>query len=337
MVGHDKPGNELPFLRRARPSDFLDVIPCGRPQRRSSDALDDIHWSKATVSRLTRFLSEETLKEAMRYVHTTTVCEPHQNTKVPLRIDTSKGGVALSEDVAELNGLAVPAFFEQRSTGKTCAMQAACTSPIEGIHAYLAEAQKEPRDMAGFLRLAAIYGYVCDGFMAKPEQIEDYSWLTPKLYNPLLDVLKTHLGGLKVEYEVPLLLPPFDSEGKTSRPIEVSGRMDAVTDEHIYELKCTQHLTPEHLLQLALYGWMWATAPEGTDKKCAATHGLRTLRLLNFRTGELLEVTSSAAELAYVARVLIEAYLRGNPNLSDDAFLRQCAAARKPFLRLRGV
>jgi hypothetical protein len=116
-------------------------------------------------------------------------------------------------------------------------------------------------------------------------------------------------------------------------PMEVTGRLDAVTSDFIWELKCTGDIEMEHLLQLALYGWLWNVLPAGTGQACAATHGARRLRLLNFRTGEVREITSSPTELAQVARVLMEEYLRGDPNLSDEVFLQNCQRHRTPFLR----
>ena len=332
LVGHGAIGHEIAFLHNAVPSEFLDVVPCSGALKRQ-DLPDDEGWSTATVSRLTRYLSEETQRDAMRYVRTVTLHEAQRDTKVPLRIDSSQDGVALSEDVAELNGLAVPAFFEQQTTGKMCSLQAACIADFAGGHQYLEEAHKRPQDMRDYLRLAAIYSYVTGGFKAKPEQIRDYGWLTAEMYTPLLDELKTHLGALKTDFEVPLELTPDKSKGMVSSAMEVKGRMDALTEEHIYELKCTQAVTPEHLLQLALYGWLWAVAPKAAGQKCAATHGPRALRLLNFRTGELRELTSTPPMLGAIARILIEAYLCGDPDLSDDVFLRRCAAAKQPFLR----
>ena len=140
-----------------------------------------------------------------------------------------------------------------------------------------------------------------------------------------------------MDYEVQLLLNGESLGGPQAlakvSPMEVTGRIDAVTPEFIYELKCTGAIEAEHLLQLALYGWLWNVVPAGTGQPCAATHGPRRLRLLNFRTGELRELTSSPAELAQAARVLIEEYLRGDPDISDADFLRACTEDRAPFLR----
>ncbi len=265
----------------------------------------------------------------MSFVRVERVCEPQQDIRVPQHIDGSAtDGRTLREDVSELNGLAVPALFERHSTGGRCSLQQASVSGSSG--AYHADAARELHSMPDFLRLAAIYGYVTGGFTAKPEQIRRYDWLPPALHEPLLAVLATHLGGTAVEYEIKLeYAPGAGTADAFGGNVHVSGRMDALTAEYIYELKCVHELKPEHLLQLALYGWLWHAVAGGSGQPCAATHGARRLRLLNFRTGELLELVSTPEELGHVARVLVEAYLRGEPALSDDVFVAQCAQAQR--------
>jgi hypothetical protein len=136
-------------------------------------------------------------------------------------------------------------------------------------------------------------------------------------------------------HEIALVQEVFDAEPCCGlcKNRELRYQVRTVNDNAYYELKCTDALEEKHLLQLALYGWLWNVLPAGTGQACAATHGARRLRLLNFRTGELLEVTSSPQELEQAARVLMEDYLRGDPNASDAAFLAECQRLRAPFLR----
>ena len=335
LVGEEKEGDVLPFLTALKQTPYLQVLTVGVLQKLGAQTASG--WSTASVTRLTRFLTEASITEAMRFVRTQVVQEPLQRISVPLRVATPSDDVMLMEDVSELNGLAVPAFYESKSTGKMSSMQQHCISELPIGDPYHATAKSKPKSMADYLRLAAVYGFVTGGFVAKPAQIKDYDWLTPELSQALLGIIDAHLGGEKVAYEVAVLLNGEKLGGPTQvakvSPMEVTGRLDAVTSDFIWELKCTGDIEVEHLLQLALYGWLWNVLPAGTGQPCAATHGSRRLRLLNFRTGEVREITSSPAELAQVARVLMEEYLRADPNLSDEVFLRDCQRHRKPYLR----
>ena len=334
LVGEEREGGALPFLSRLEQKPYVQVQTIGRLQKAMAETPQG--WSVASVTRLTRFLTDAAITEAMRFVRTKVVEEPLHDIPVPLRVEAPTEDTVLMEDVAELNGLAIPAFYENKTTGK-CSMQTHSLNELAIGDTYHAVAKRKPVKMSDYLHLAAVYGYVTGGFQAKPAQIKDFDWLTPDLAQPMLDIVAKHLGGEKVAYEVSVLL---SAEKLGSRkavsavsPMEVTGRIDAITSDFIYEMKCTSGIEAVHLLQLALYGWLWNTLPAGTGQACAATHGPRRLRLLNFRTGELRELASSPAELAQAARVLIEEYLRSNSNISDEAFLRGCTKDRAPFLR----
>ena len=337
LIGEETEGGTLPFLTMILNTPYLQVQTVG-PLRKKPDSQQQ-GWSKASVTRLTRFLTDATISEALRYVRTRVVQAATENIPVPLRVKTQGEEAVLVEEVSELNGLAVPAMYESKSTGKMSSMQQYCISELPIGDSYHDAAKKKTVTMADYLRLAAVYGYVTGGFVSKPTQLKDFDWLTPDLAQPLLGVIDAHLGGQKIDYEAAVLLTALSVGSREAiakvSPMEVTGRIDAVSPEFIYELKCTGAIESEHLLQLALYGWLWNVLPADTGQKCAATHGPRKLRILNFRTGELLEVTSSPAELAQAARVLIEEYLRGDPDHSDDDFLQNCGEHKAKFLRAK--
>lgn len=62
---------------------------------------------------------------------------------------------------------------------------------------------------------------------------------------------------------------------------KISGKLDYIDDDYIYEFKCTKELTYEHKYQLCIYAYIWNTT-HCNDK--------RIFRLLNIRTGELYEI-----------------------------------------------
>jgi hypothetical protein len=340
VVGEGAKDGAFSFLRQMHASAHLNIVTCGTLEKAPPEEFKAP--SNPSVTRLTQYLTEREMSEAMRCVRTKTLREPHQDVPVPLRVKTTGG---TSEEVSELNGLAVPALFEAQSTRRASSMQEMCITELPRVGSYSSEAQLKLTTISDYLRIAAIYGFVTGGFLSKPEQIKSYDWLTPELCEPLLAVLREHLGSKSAktaaQFEVPVLLPPAEA----GFAVQVAGRLDALTEDAIFELKCTREISDEHLLQLVLYGWMWdnmpSTVPAGDsrDKKaertqqCADSRGPRRLLLLNFRTGELREVVSTPAERERVARVLVQAYLRGDPKLDDVTFLANCAAAKKPFLR----
>lgn len=105
-----------------------------------------------------------------------------------------------------------------------------------------------------------------------------------------------------------------------------------MTSDILYELKTTNALEPEHILQLACYGWLddmrrereleWESEkPPGKRK---AVNPRRRLRLVNLSNGEVRELRASPEALQAVVEVLVEHSLRSDVMLSDEVFFAQC-------------
>jgi hypothetical protein len=234
LVGEEAEGGALPFLTALTQTPYLQVQTVGFLQKRLDHASGG--WSNASVTRLTRFLTEASITEAMRFVRTTVVHEPLHDIPVPLRVQTRNEGAVLMEDVSELTGQAVPALYESKRTGKPSSMQRHCTSELPIGDIYHATATHKPTTMADYLRLAAVYGYVTGGFMAKPAQIKVFDWLTPELSQALESNIAAHLDGETAAYEVQLLLngEKLGSAAEVAKvsPMEVSGRIDSPVSHH---------------------------------------------------------------------------------------------------------
>jgi len=80
----------------------------------------------------------------------------------------------------------------------------------------------------------------------------------------------------------------------------------------MWELKCVNKLTHEHVLQLALYAWLHHHEKGKTPSK---------LYLFNIRSGELLELHADIRVLnTIVTRLVMEKMCKSNI-ISDDVFV----------------
>lgn len=147
--------------------------------------------------------------------------------------------------------------------------------------------------------------------------------------------MSSHLTG-KVLYESsvdytrrfpfpPLPDSPEDvkiDEESSAASVSIKGRIDAITpDGVLWELKCVNRLDPEHLLQLPVYAWI-VLRQGGVDvKRKKKRKPIKGFRLLNMRTGELLELVSSFEEIESAVSLLVEKHLKGDPKLTDEQFM----------------
>lgn len=117
---------------------------------------------------------------------------------------------------------------------------------------------------------------------------------------------------------------PTDSVGR--RPTESSGcrvsppytkyrfsaRLDMVTQESVWELKCCQQITLDHQLQVVIYAWLWRTLhPECTKK----------VKIFNIKTGEILELCATNDDLTTIVVELLRGKYEKPIHLTDAQFL----------------
>lgn len=82
-----------------------------------------------------------------------------------------------------------------------------------------------------------------------------------------------------------------EGERSCAQQYYVEGYVDDVCPQHIYEFKCVQHLTVEHVLQLYFYMWMWDHMPQSW-----LVHGLRVGKLVNVRDNQIVTLRDEPFE-----------------------------------------
>ena len=90
-----------------------------------------------------------------------------------------------------------------------------------------------------------------------------------------------------------------------------SAIVDVLTDECIWELKCTNVITIEHKIQLIIYAWLW----EMMDKP------KKKFKLLNIKTGEIYELKYQKEELTKIIVSILKGKYSKQINKNDKDFL----------------
>lgn len=82
-------------------------------------------------------------------------------------------------------------------------------------------------------------------------------------------------------------------------------RIDLLTDGTLWEFKCTSKLSVEHMLQLAIYAWIWSYVYNIPKK----------FKLYNIKTNELWELNATKTELTTIVVELIRNKYKYNENV----------------------
>jgi hypothetical protein len=118
-------------------------------------------------------------------------------------------------------------------------------------------------------------------------------------------------------FEIDLCLSEFLGHDYKYR---FQARIDLLTDNTLWEFKCTSKISVEHMLQLIIYAWIWLNVYK-TPK---------IFRLFNIKTNELWELNANKTELTQIVVELIRGKYDGkNDKKTDDYYITQ---AKQLFL-----
>ena len=94
-----------------------------------------------------------------------------------------------------------------------------------------------------------------------------------------------------------------------------SARVDLLTHETLWELKCTGEITTEHMIQTVIYAWIMRTINPTSSKE---------VKIFNIRLGIVLKLEASIEQLTtIVVSILKGKYERAPPSTEAD-FLSEC-------------
>ena len=283
------------------------------------------------VTDLVRFIPEE-LTQSMVEMCKMVVRRPAGDAvDIPGTVTTPDGK---RETVADLNGIAIPTMYEAMIAERISIQDdlkrfylptlARGDDFTDQRASWMAAATQPPQTPADFLRLANVYSAYQSTFLHKLVQIKDYDWLTQDAAEALLATLtatiKTDSNEILFEHTL-----EEDSYEFGNIKVHIAGRADLVDDETLWELKCTDELKAEHVIQLAIYAWLW--------RRTQQEHGSRRFCLHNIRTGEVQELTG-VENLDYVVTMVLDNHFRTAHTLTDEEFVARCG---KRLVSLPGI
>jgi hypothetical protein len=116
-----------------------------------------------------------------------------------------------------------------------------------------------------------------------------------------------------------LLSPLFDG-----RKFRFTARVDIITENILWELKCTSEISIDHKLQLVIYAWLWnmRVNPDGfqnTDEKI--------FKIYNIKTNELLTLNATIEELNYIVISILKGRFMKTKDKTLEEFIYDCENA----------
>jgi len=247
---------------------------------------------------------------------------------IPSVVETDHG----FEDVSDLNGIAIPFLFYE----KTCQNNLLNTlidtyiKEMKSDHRFLRDLVKtlpEKCDsITDYLYMSNILVSIQEKLYFKLKQIrkDQYNWLSHSIITQCLNRLEHFIDtsdkdSMKFEhhfinYNNEDLHKKIDAHLKPHFPTKefrFSAILDVVNSHTIYELKCTNAITIEHKIQLIFYAFLWQVC-ELPDKEFI---------LINIKTGEKFELKASLEQLTFIIVQLLQGKYEEHVKKNDQDFL----------------
>jgi len=322
---------------------------------------ENIYYSSPTD--LIKFLDENVLIkiigliESHELFNTDYLSFPFQEIKIIGRIDTTYGDncINISEEVYDINGLAVPALFEE----KYKAVSAGTGAGAGGISKYstvkqsvfdkvkltadndnssqklykalLKDVDFDNCSIEDHLKIVNVYISMREKLIFKVAQINKYNWLTEIEVNKLMMNMERHIKNPgELVYEE-FIIKKMEKTGQHLRidafvqrimgerfgKIRFNAIVDALSDTICWEFKCTDELDSDHLLQVIIYAWIWKMA-------CEDESGVRIFKLMNIKTSEVLTLTYNDSVIDKIIEMILMAKFTKLTVKTDTEFIDDC-------------
>ena len=331
------------------------------PEERDAGSLIVKHF--LTPTELIKFIPECIMEEISLTLDRIFIKETGEpdDLEIPSIMETSRG---FFEEVSDLNGIAIPCIYYDYLQGGSHNSNILLSLIKENIdamktneHHYLKEIVKSlPENLettSDYLFLANISVAVQEKLYFKLKQIDrnEYNWLT----DSILDECKARMDAVIGPECSPDSYSIEDTiihsgDDKAHRLIDeylrehfdpntqfrFTARVDLVSESTVWELKCTSKISMDHLLQVAIYAWLWQmrqsdgvaqqlTPTELGEGEC--TNIPKKFRIFNIRTNELLSLNATLEDLNTIMLALLKGKFQKQEVKTDEEFIAECKEA----------
>jgi hypothetical protein len=266
-----------------------------------------------SVTELIRNMGIEIIEHSINSIDYKITRQAETPIDIPLKVQTGPNSY---ENVSDINGVAIPAMYEYLSHKRVTIIEELrkliTRLSITHRRRYEDIINRDKITVSQILYMANLYTSITSGYIFKTEQIKEYNWLDKKQLRECLVRLENVVSREDTTYEVPV----------EAKEVIYNRRLVGVLDivdqkrDTVYELKCVQGITNEHILQLAIYAWI--------------TEGARGKYLLfNIFTNETVEVIYNN-KIRAVVEYLVKAKYGSLERCRDEEFITRCTS-NKPF------
>ena len=296
---------------------------------------NDIYY-KTSPTDLIKFLDENVLIAIIKLMEdlftTDNLSFPLNNVKLKNVISNPNYfNNELIEEVYDINGLFIPALFEERNSNANSTIKEFVKTKLLKLKsnyiykALLKDVNFQETTIEDYLKIVNVYISMKENLYFKIAQIKKYNWLTENDIKLLMLNMNKHIkkdDHTNMVYEYPIIDSSDDLSHKnidafTAEQIgkvRFTAIVDAVNEDIVWEFKCVDSLEPEHLLQLVIYSWIWKIS-------CEDEYGDRIFKIMNIKSSEVQTLKYNSEIINTIMMLIFKSKFTKICKLDDNQFI----------------
>ena len=250
---HDYEKDYLPFLDINKLETYCDV-----------EVVRDMNIKELTVTNkprkigvtdLLRHIPEKTIDNCVKLLKISTI----NPVSAKINFETKLVRNKTCETVNDLTGIAIPNYFEYTLKGYMTIFEYLQEKNFEdGVKDIkkkynLNKINLENLTVEELLYIANCYSADSSGFIFRVDQIHQYNWINKAKLQKCMKRMNSLNISNKAIFEKRILVENM----RELFNIKLSGSIDCVDKDNVFEFKCTEKLDNNHKLQLAIYMYMY--------------------------------------------------------------------------------
>lgn len=265
LLHHNKNGY-LPFLEVGLISKYAEVTGFCESSRNKKDN----YTYEVSVTNLIKHLPDDVICGAVEYFTNVKIREIGQEILIPKTIEYIDEGVKYKESVSEITGTAIPLQYQYMLTGSidiinklpydenitfhTLSDDDGYCSSTTGyrLDKIIESIKNKSLTIDQLLYISNRWCSYKDGYLFKIKQIQRYDWITidniissmKRIQSLGIDCTTEFEKGVKINFN------------RSKQKIDISGFIDAICKDCVFEFKTVSNLQKEHYLQLAIYAYL---------------------------------------------------------------------------------
>lgn len=299
-----------------------------------------------TPTELIKFIPESVIDEIYPLLEIIYIKESTTESllEIPNIVETKQG---FFEEVSDLNGIAIPSFYydylyqkwDIQTTKKSNILLNMIRSNIQNMntndHIFLKRIVNDiPENIdkiEDYLFVANISLAIQETLYFKLKQIDktEYNWISTDMMEKCKERMDQCIG-MDCEKTLPIIEKTILNEKQdelhvlidaflethfgNERRFRFHARVDVITDNIVWEIKCTNKITVDHMLQMVIYKWLWDMSGQLPKE----------FKLFNIKTGEILRLEATGEQLNTIVLALLKGKYQDTVVKTEEEFIADC-------------